>query len=176
MAIVSKPLPFRKRAIVGAAAFVGVGLVLSAQAFAANKQDDIQELMRVLRMAQAGDLVLAMIVQGVGNELGERHPDIPADVLEGSEMAVFQSLRWKSSELLDQVGNVYDEQFTEAEIEELLAFYRTPTGQKLIEVMPEIIGLTQEKSMEWSETLAPEIRDRLRSRLSNQGYALGNQE
>ncbi|HEY8460183.1 MAG TPA: DUF2059 domain-containing protein [Blastocatellia bacterium] len=47
--------------------------------------------------------------------------------------------RIKLGEILEQaVLEVYDKYFTEAEVKDLVAFYKTPTGQKIIRILPQI--------------------------------------
>ena len=41
-------------------------------------------------------------------------------------------------ELLDRIVDIYAEEFTEQQLRELAAFYRTPTGRHLAEVSPQL--------------------------------------
>ena len=41
-------------------------------------------------------------------------------------------------ELLDRIVDIYAEEFTERELGDLAAFYRTPTGRKLADVSPQL--------------------------------------
>ena len=49
---------------------------------------------------------------------------------------------------------LYDKYFTEDELRGLLAFYKSPVGQKSIEVMP---ALTQESIQKASDLILPKI-------------------
>jgi hypothetical protein len=55
--------------------------------------------------------------------------------------SVYKQMTWES--LKPDFIQIYSEVFTEQEIKDLTAFYKTPLGQKLIEKMPEV----SEKSM-----------------------------
>ena len=46
-------------------------------------------------------------------------------------------LTWDA--MLPEMLRIYRESFTEAEIRKLIAFYRTPTGQKAVERIPELM-------------------------------------
>ncbi len=41
-------------------------------------------------------------------------------------------------ELLDKIVSIYAEEFTEQQLRDLAAFYRTPTGRRLAEVSPQL--------------------------------------
>lgn len=58
-------------------------------------------------------------------------------------------------ELLNKVALVvYDKNFTDAELKDIIAFYKTPTGQKTLKQMPEVMR----ESMDMTSTLiAPQI-------------------
>lgn len=56
----------------------------------------------------------------------------------------------------DLTYKIYDKHFTTAEIKEMTAFYRTPTGQKLLKSMPEIM---QESLAGMFEQLVPKMKE-----------------
>lgn len=78
-----------------------------------------------------------------------------------------KNMSWKN--LREEIINIYIKEFTEAEVRELIAFYRTPTGRKAIEKMPLLmekcarIGNRRllENMEEWNEMLQLET-ERLR--------------
>ena len=51
--------------------------------------------------------------------------------------------------------SLYDKYFTEAEIRDLIVFYKSPTGKKSIEVMPALVAESMEKT---NEVLLPTIQ------------------
>jgi hypothetical protein len=51
--------------------------------------------------------------------------------------------------------------FSEAEIKDLLAFYRTPTGQKAIEALPAMQQRVATETQKHMATRGPEMMDRL---------------
>lgn len=53
------------------------------------------------------------------------------------------------TELLETVSvELYDKYFTEEELKDIIAFYRTPTGKKTVQVMPKLVNDTMQKSTE----------------------------
>ncbi|MEO1093955.1 MAG: DUF2059 domain-containing protein [Cyanobacteria bacterium J06638_28] len=53
------------------------------------------------------------------------------------------------SEMLERVYYpVYDQYFTEADLQDLIAFYKTPVGQKLVEISPQLFQTSMERTNE----------------------------
>ena len=62
---------------------------------------------------------------------------------------------------------LYDRNFTEAELRDLIAFYRSSTGQKTISVMPKLM---MESMMGVSEKILPRLQEFLK-RVTNEEFA-----
>ncbi len=58
-----------------------------------------------------------------------------------------------TGELVDLIVPIYARHFTPTEIEELLAFYRTPLGQKLVAKQPAIAHESTMAGYEWGRRL-----------------------
>jgi uncharacterized protein len=63
--------------------------------------------------------------------------------------------RVRFSEVMEQIFfPLYDKHFTETELKELVAFYKSPTGKKFISVVPQ---LTQESMTKTGELVMPKL-------------------
>ena len=69
----------------------------------------------------------------------------------------------------DQLGPdlvaLYSDAFTEAELKQLIAFYQTPLGSKLLEQMPQLMAISAQRTQERLRAAAPEV-DRLLGQMS----------
>jgi hypothetical protein len=54
-----------------------------------------------------------------------------------------------------RLAKVYTEKFTEAEIDQILAFYQTPVGKKMRDITPELTKKGMEIGQEWGMELQP---------------------
>jgi len=62
-------------------------------------------------------------------------------------------------EVMDQITYpLYDKFFSEAELKDLIGFYKTPTGQKAMKVMPELMSDAMQRS---NALIMPKIMDLL---------------
>ena len=65
------------------------------------------------------------------------------------------------NELVQKLVPVYSKHFTEQEIVDLLNFYNTSTGKKMIEKMPAILEESMEIGRKWGIELAQKIEEEI---------------
>jgi hypothetical protein len=63
-----------------------------------------------------------------------------------------------------QLIDLYADRFTESELKELVAFYRTPTGQKALVEMPSLMQKGAGIGVELAKKHAPELEQMIRER------------
>ena len=68
--------------------------------------------------------------------------------------------------------SVYSKHFTADELRDLVAFYRTETGRKTIEVMPSILAETTTMGTEWGRRVSELAAKKAAQRLRDRGYEL----
>jgi hypothetical protein len=80
-----------------------------------------------------------------------------------------------SQELIGLAMPVYDKYLSDADIKGLIEFYSTPLGQKVIDVLPNIVAESGEKGRQWGEKIGresmievlqehPELKEALQAR------------
>ncbi|HYC15831.1 MAG TPA: DUF2059 domain-containing protein [Pseudolabrys sp.] len=75
-------------------------------------------------------------------------------------------------ELTSEVAKLYANHFTEAELKELLAFYKTPVGTKLINEQPKVGDEGLKFAQTWANNLSDEIIIKMRDELKKRGHTL----
>ena len=73
-----------------------------------------------------------------------------------------ERLSWDN--LKDELLDLYTENFTEAELQELVTFYATETGQKSVRLMPEILRRAGEIGLRRVQEQLPELERRLQEK------------
>jgi hypothetical protein len=58
--------------------------------------------------------------------------------------------------LTDLIVPIYDKYYTADEIRQLIQFYQTPLGEKVITVLPKIAAESQAAGQEWGRGLGPQ--------------------
>ena len=62
--------------------------------------------------------------------------------------------------------------FTEQELKDLLAFYKSPVGKKLIAEQPTIVDASLKFAQDWANKLSDEVIAKMRDELKKKGHAL----
>lgn len=76
------------------------------------------------------------------------------------------------TELTDEVAKFYAEDFTEQELKDIIAFYQSPTGKKLLERQPQIIDHSMKFAQDWANKLSVEVVAKMREEMKKRGHAL----
>src|SRR4051812_46647612 len=155
---------------------VGVATCAPASAQVENGpslEADITKLMEVTGAAKTGDQIIGLvlgqmmpIVRALVPSVPQRTVDITTEVVHAQLRAAMQS----PDGLLSRLVPVYAAHFSHAEVRELLAFYETPVGMKVIEVMPLVIRDAAAVGQAWATALVPELQAELQRRFRAEGF------
>ena len=115
---------------------------------------------------QFGDAMAKMAIQ----QYRKKDPEAPERIFEIAEEVAYEVLADNLPHMAELVIHIYDRYFTLAQINDVIAFYETPTGQYFIEVMPVIVQESIAAGQEWGQTLEPAITQRMRQRLADEGF------
>ena len=96
-------------------------------------------------------------------------PDITDETAKLFEQAVEQEFEANIDTLLQQQAEVYAKHFSESELHELAAFYRSGVGKKYIIEMPAIIREIVPLAQSWAMNIAPLAVERVRKKLAEKG-------
>lgn len=66
-----------------------------------------------------------------------------------------------TNSLIEQTATLFEKFYTEEEIKELLLFYKSPLGKKMISNMPLIVQESQAIGQKWGFEIAKKIIDQL---------------
>ena len=78
----------------------------------------------------------------------------------------------KKSEVFTEVARAYAGRFTEAEMKELLAFYKTSLGKKVLTEEPLAVEDAFKRAQDWSNTFSEQVIARFRVEMKKKGYDL----
>jgi hypothetical protein len=96
--------------------------------------------------------------------------------LSGELNAVAQQLRRDLQPRLDalkqQVATFYAARFTEQELKDALAFYKSPLGVKLVTAEPQILDQSMAYADKWAAELAEEVMVMMRAEMRKKGHDL----
>jgi hypothetical protein len=76
------------------------------------------------------------------------------------------------SELTNEMAAFYASEFSEQELKDILVFYQSPTGKKLLERQPQVIDRSMRFAQEWANKLSDEVIGKMRAEMQKKGHAL----
>jgi hypothetical protein len=82
---------------------------------------------------------------------------------------VAQQLAGREKEIGEGMAQVYASEFTEQELKDLVAFYKTPLGQKLLTAEPRAIGLSMAFMNSWAQNFTETVMGAFRAEMRKRG-------
>ena len=81
-------------------------------------------------------------------------------------------LQPRFSEISDEVAKLYAANFTEQELKDVLAFYQSPSGKKLLTTQPKVIDASMGFAGDWANKLSDEVIAKMRDEMKKRGHPL----
>jgi hypothetical protein len=81
-------------------------------------------------------------------------------------------LQPRFGELTEEVARLYATNFTEQELKDVLAFYKTTAGKKFLATQPKIVESSMKFAQEWANKLSDQVIAKMRDELKKRGHAL----
>jgi|ERR1700688_1888339 len=100
----------------------------------------------------------------------QQNPGVAKDLNEIAEK-LRTDLAPRLGELNNEVAKLYATNFTEQELKDILVFYKSPSGQKLIAQQPKVTDSSMKFAQEWANKLSDEVIGKMRDELKKRGYA-----
>jgi hypothetical protein len=82
---------------------------------------------------------------------------------------VAQSLAGREKEIGEGMAQVYATEFTEQELKDLVTFYKSPLGQKLLANEPKAIQLSMSYMNQWAQSFAEIVNAQFRAEMRKRG-------
>lgn len=111
------------------------------------------------------------VVEQAKNLFLQQNPALSKDLNE-TAAKVRADLQPRFDELTNEVAKLYATHFTEAELKEVLAFYKTPAGKKLITEQPKIAEESLKFAQTWANALSEQVIVKIREEMKKRGHTL----
>jgi hypothetical protein len=130
-----------------------------------------RELITVMRATDQFKLIFPTIMQSLKPAIVQGRPQIEKDI-DAMMPVLLEGVNSRINEITDQMAGVYARTFTVDEMHQLIAFYQTPVGQKLLEKLPTLVQESMSIGQAWGRRLATELRDSMVDALRKKGHQL----
>jgi uncharacterized protein len=164
------------------AAGLALGLALTAVPAGAQQQPApvplkpaspaaIAAAKEILTMKHAGAMYASAvpnIVQQTKDTLLQQNLNYQKDLNEVA-LIVAQSLAGREQEIGEGMAKIYANDFTEQELKDLLTFYKTPLGQKLLTQEPKSIQASMQFMNAWAQQFSELVNGQFRAEMRKRG-------
>lgn len=117
------------------------------------------------------DPVVRGVIESVKNALLPTNPNLSRELNEVTAQ-LHREYEGKRGEIIDAVATAYARHFSEQELKDMLLFYKTPLGQKIVREEPGAIQDGFKSASDWSDAFANTVMTRVRSEMQKKGHEL----
>jgi hypothetical protein len=122
-----------------------------------------------MRTADQFKTILPAIVQGLKPAIVQNRPEVARD-FDLMAPKLVESMAARFDELIDGIAAIYARNFTAAELNEIIAFYRGPVGQKFVQKQGGILQDSLAAGQKWGQALGAELQRRMTDELRKKGH------
>ena len=135
---------------------LGFSLSVFSQDVLNTKRKKIEQLLEISGSAKNGIFVMNSLM----NIYKKQYPNVKQSIWDDFSKEV------NEKDLANLIIPIYDKYFTESDIDNYIAFYKTEAGQKMIENLPKITQDSMTAGQEWGK----EISNKILQKLKEEGY------
>ena len=130
-------------------------LAISTMGWSQAKNEKIMELMEVMGTKQnLHNILNTMVVQYKSS-----YPNISSEFW---KKAISEE---NVNDLFNRMIPLYSKYYNEKEINDLIVFYKTPTGKKMVETMPQVMNESMQIGEKWGAEIGSKIQAELDSQI-----------
>ncbi len=168
-------MTLRSFAGLAVAAVITMGLLagspVRAQEPSAGAIASARELVELKGGTNMFDNLIPGVIESVKNSLVPTNPNLMRELNEVA-MQLRKDLEGRRAELNGEVAKVYSKHFTEQELKDTIAFYKTPLGKKLIAEEPIALNESMTTAQNWANAFSDEVMTRFRTEMKKKGHVL----
>lgn len=108
------------------------------------------------------------VVDQIRNALTQQNLNYQKDLNEVAAI-VAKNYAGRENEIGEGMAQLYTNEFTEQELKDLVAFYKTPLGQKLLTAEPRAIELSMGWMREWTQEFGAKVNEAFKEEMKKRG-------
>jgi hypothetical protein len=132
-----------------------------------------RELVKTAKLADAFKAVMPAIMRNLKPVIVQNRADVDRDY-ETLMPVLLSGMEARLDQMLDAVAMIYARNFTAAELNEIVVFYRSPTGQKFVAKQATIMQESMATGQRWGQMVAAELKDHMVEELRKKGHNIGD--
>jgi hypothetical protein len=157
-------------------AAIAVALVVASSTAHAQQQQPstasllvAKQLVTVTGATALFNPLIAGVVEEAKNLYLQQNPGLAKDLNEIANK-MRKDLQPRLSELTNEIARLYATHFTEQELKDILAFYRSPSGKKMLAQQPNVVDASMKFAQGWANKLSEQVTAKMREELKKKGH------
>jgi uncharacterized protein len=130
-----------------------------------------KELVSLKGGAAMFDPLIPGVIESVKNAFVPTNPQLTPQLNEVANL-LRKEYDAKRAEILNEVSKIYAQHFTEQELRDLVAFYKTPLGHKMITEEPIALDQSLKAAQSWATQFSDVVMERFRAEMKKRGANL----
>jgi hypothetical protein len=123
------------------------------------------------KSANLFDPLIPGVIESVKNAFAPTNPNLLRELNEVAAQ-LRKDLAAKKDDVLDAVARVYAQHFSEQELNDMLAFYKTPLGRKMLADEPLAVEASLKRAQNWANEFSEEVMRKFREEMRKKGHEL----
>jgi len=155
---------------------LGLALALSAQSATAQKPSaaavaTAKEVITVKGGTALYEPLVPGVIEQAKSVFLQTNPMLGKDLNEVAAKLKAE-LAPRGAEVVNDVATLYASRFTEQELKDALAFYKSPLGRKLLTEEPTILDQSMRNAQTWANRLSDEVIAKMRAEMKKRGHEI----
>ncbi len=169
--IVTHAFPGARRAALIAAMLIVCLAPASAQQPTAAALAAAKEVIALKGASTMFNPLIPGVIAQARNMFLQTNPGLNKDLTEVAQ-ALRDELAKRQDEVTNEVTRLYASHFTEAELKELVTFYKSPLGKKVISEEPKALDKSMTFAQDWAIKLSEVVIARMRAEMKKKGHEI----
>ena len=128
-----------------------------------------KELMTTMKSIDQFNAIMPSLMKALKPAVVQNRPEVERD-FDLMAPRLVESMAARFDELIDGIAAIYARNFTAAELNEIIAFYRGPTGQKFVQRQGGILQESMAAGQKFGQALGGELQRRMTDELRKKGH------
>jgi hypothetical protein len=161
---------------VARAALLALALVAAAGAAQAQQPSpaalaSARELMEIKGVKSLVEPVVVGVIEQTKGTILQTNPGLTKDLDEVSAQ-LRNEYQPRVAEMTNEIVQLYAQRFSEQELKEAIAFYKSAVGKKMLAEEPRILDATYARLQQWAIRFQDEVMTRVRAEMKKRGHNL----
>jgi hypothetical protein len=115
--------------------------------------------------------VIPGIIEQAKNTFLPTNPGLAKELTEVANQLRTEFLP-RRAQLMEEIAKLYAQRFSEAELKEIITFYKSPVGKKMATEEPAVLEQSFQLAQQWASRLSEEVLQQYRAEMKKRGHDL----